>query len=1086
MNDDSNSDGIPINVRFQYQNANDEQVLSDKFTVYLNIINKRFEDFEEARVNIINSCDFRTAEERCYYSMYDENKKLLMKISDDLSSYIKVPKNPKDKKEVEIEPRDLIMINCKAYAEQICDLLYKETLTYQKEKDSNAKNSNISELKRILRYLERNFEMELFAAVFIENNGISYLDKIIRFNTGYMRSYGLQSILKLLDYQNAFDYFYRKLEILSTLFNVAMTNDPESKKANVFSLDILIKIIGESEERTMHIIDVAEKYSKKTHTKLFQGIINNFKESNLDIEIKLKSLVFINIVITYCHPSILSRILIRLKDTGIFELLEKNRKQGQNTQGSHEKEFEEQIEVFFKKADETFSQPQYKVESIKKYIEDMKNHINEIEKKSNSLTEQKEYYDYIISDFVQYLDFTDCVSYQSGITAKEKSTKERFDPFLNKNVKIDNSGMVDYKLLIEDGTKKDLEDLIKKYTVVEQEHQQLEQDNKYLCGENGEVTNNQIEELEMKLKIENESNSKMQLSREDLKKKIQELEQKLISMESELSSSSSVPIAPSTSVVSSPTGVPSPPGIPPPPGVPSPPGIPSPPGVPLPPGVPSPPGVPPPPGVPSPPGVPPPPGVPSPPGVPPPPGVPSPPGVPPPPGVPRPPGVPGVPMPPGVPGVPMVPGFMAPNVPRPTKPKITLKAKLKQLQWQRVLLLPKNANNRPNLIWNDMNEIKLDIDEVVYLFGTKKKEAEITEEKKPKIETKKFLDSKRTQEVSIIRTKLPEPEIVGKALINFDQSILNSEQVDGLLKILITKEELETYKSMGEDGHWDKGEKYIVQINDIPNHQTKLNLWSLTNKCQEKLPGMTESLKYMIDACEEIKSNKHFKLILSITLGLGNILNGGSIRGQADGFALDLIKKLPGIKDNNGNSIITWICSKAHKIDPNFEGFKGKFPQLEKAAQFSLKEINQTLSDIKKIISQIEKFIKDLPEDKFKEKSEQNLKYFKEKAEKFDEDNKKNEEAYKNLVKYYGYKETDDICEKNEVFFKMLLDFFNEIDKSMPKLDVKKILSMQNRAIGKKVDQNDLMNKLMSQLKQKVQVGNNSQNKNEIKNSTKN
>ena len=385
-----------------------------------------------------------------------------------------------------------------------------------------------------------------------------------------------------------------------------------------------------------------------------------------------------------------------------------------------------------------------------------------------------------------------------------------------------------------------------------------------------------------------------------------------------------------------------------------------------------------------------------------------------------------------------------------------------------------------------MKEIKLDIDEVTYLFGAKKKEAEKAEEKKPKIEIKKFLDSKRTQEVSIIRTKLPEPEVVGKALINFDQTLLNSEQVDGLLKILITKEELETYKNMGEDGNWDKGEKYIIQINDIPNHKTKLNLWSLTNKCQEKLPGMTESLKYMIGACEEIKSNQHFKLILSITLGLGNILNGGTIRGQADGFALDLIKKLPGIKDNNGNSIITWICSKAHKIDPYFEGFKGKFPQLEKAMQFSIKETNQTLSDIKKIISQIEKFLKDLPEDKFKEKSEQNLNYFKEKVEKFEEDDKKNKETYKNLVKYYGYKDTDDICEKNEVFFKMLLDFFKEIDKSMPKLDVKKIISMQNRAIGKKVDQNVLMNNLMSQLKQRVQVGNKSQNKNEIKISTKN
>ena len=219
------------------------------------------------------------------------------------------------------------------------------------------------------------------------------------------------------------------------------------------------------------------------------------------------------------------------------------------------------------------------------------------------------------------------------------------------------------------------------------------------------------------------------------------------------------------------------------------------------------------------------------------------------------------------------------------------------------MILPKTAENRPNLIWNNMKEIKLDIDEVTYLFGAKKKEADKTEEKKPKVEVKKFLDTKRTQEVNIIRTKLPEPEVVSNALINFDQSLLNGEQIDGLIKILITQEELEMYKSMGEDGNWDKGEKYIIKINNIPNHVTKLNLWSLINKFEEKLPGMTESLKYMIDACEEIKSNKHFKLILSITLGLGNILNGGSTRGQADGFHLDLIKKLPGIKDSKDSKV---------------------------------------------------------------------------------------------------------------------------------------------------------------------------------------
>ena len=41
----------------------------------------------------------------------------------------------------------------------------------------------------------------------------------------------------------------------------------------------------------------------------------------------------------------------------------------------------------------------------------------------------------------------------------------------------------------------------------------------------------------------------------------------------------------------------------------------------------------------------------------------------------------------------------------------------------------------------------------------------------------------------------------------------------------------------------------------------------------------------------------------------------------------------------------------------------------------------------------------------------------------------------------------------------------------MPKLDVNRIMSIQNRQVGKKIDQSAMMNNLMSQLKQRVQGG---------------
>ena len=74
----------------------------------------------------------------------------------------------------------------------------------------------------------------------------------------------------------------------------------------------------------------------------------------------------------------------------------------------------------------------------------------------------------------------------------------------------------------------------------------------------------------------------------------------------------------------------------------------------------------------------------------------------------------------------------------------------------------------------------------------------------------------------------------------------------------------------------------------------------------------------------------------------------------------------------------------------------------------------------------------------------------------------------KDLKDFAIKQEKDKYYEENGLFFKMLLNFFKEVDKQMPKLDVKRVLDLQNRELGKKVDQSALMKNLMSQLKQKI------------------
>ena len=363
MEDISNEEGISIQIQFEYLNANEEMELSKPY-------NAKFqpqEDFDVNRLNIINSCDFRTQEERIYYFMFNRNTKVFFHNNQDILNYYKLNKV-------------IIMENCKTFCEQMCEKLREEILTYKKDEQetpdqeelrkSQINDSKKNEVRKILCYLETNFKVDLFAEEFISNNGIQYLDTIIQYNTGNFRVYALQALSKLLDFQSAFDYIDKKKEILSNLYTILMVNDKIN--ASHFGFDIIVKLIGKgnSEDKTMYIIDAAEKYAKKTHTKIFSQIIDNYlSETNKEVNLKILSLIFINLIMNYCHPSKLPRILIQLRDAGIFEFLEKPRK--------HDEKFEEQVKNFLNMAESVLNDSDYEVEIYKKEIEEMKTHCYE-------------------------------------------------------------------------------------------------------------------------------------------------------------------------------------------------------------------------------------------------------------------------------------------------------------------------------------------------------------------------------------------------------------------------------------------------------------------------------------------------------------------------------------------------------------------------------------------------------------------------------------------------------------------------------------------------------------------------------------
>ena len=989
---------VPMKIKYEYLNEKGEPQFSKEFEVQLSL---EQDNFEENAIIIVNECDFQTREERMYYHMFDPDGQIFITKAEQLKDF----KN---------QNKTIVMKNCSVLAKQIVETLREEETRYKLGKNINIDNSNgpeipsaeslstadgkkLNQIKLIIFNLKKNYlDVDMFSEEFISYEGIKYLISFLQFTKGNLRTYAVEVLNKLLDFQSATDYIHQKIEIIDTLYEILMKNDYIN--CSLYILNILISIISRDDQKVMYLINVAENYAKKSVTKTFSQIVSLLETNEKNT--KGKTLFFINVLLNFCDPVKIPRLLQQLKEARIYEVLEKVAKNA-------EKDFQEQLTNFQIKTGVIISGSDHELVVYKKKVEEMKEKCKETEKKYEKTIEMQLMYENIIEELLLYQnDINNTKGFFDHLAPKKRYGAVQDKP----KIKYDENGIFDFLSIL----KNDINDssqqkiaIFEKYLQTRNNVKELEGDIKELEIKQKKLIDDKVNKL--KTEIYNSTKKREELQKEYLflDSKVKELEEEISKRNIKVGQKDSASSKPPEESNTPPVTGPVPPPPPPPP---------------------------------------------------------------PPPGVPSAPGAPGVPPPPGPPPPPGAPIFNIVKGPQPTKPKIKLKMKVKPLQWSRILLLPENDPKRTDLIWNNIKEPDIDIDEITTLFSVKKKVEPKKAEKKDTVKKKTFLDSKRAQEVGISLAKLPKIDVISRALMKMDDNILTEANIKSLLLIAMTKEELDIYKAKGSDGIWEKNEQYLIELNEIPNYKEKLKIWSIIMRFEYSLPRVEEAFEYMIPACDEIKESKHFHEILATILSLGNILNASTSKGQADGFSLDLLPKMSGMKDSLGHSILTYICSKTNKDDPSFEGFNNKFPYLEKASGFSLNETKKKLDELNTMVKVGEKLLNSLKsQDEFINKATNFLEGAKDKVKSLQKKEEKNKEYYRETVKYFGYKDTDKYYDENGLFFKMLLEFFKEVDKQMPKFEVKRIADYQNRVVGKKVNQNELMRGLMSQLKQKIQ-----------------
>eukprot|EP01137_Pigoraptor_chileana_P027305 Opistho-2@9725 len=318
----------------------------------------------------------------------------------------------------------------------------------------------------------------------------------------------------------------------------------------------------------------------------------------------------------------------------------------------------------------------------------------------------------------------------------------------------------------------------------------------------------------------------------------------------------------------------------------------------------------------------------------------------------------GPPPPPGM-GPPPPMGGFGPAAGGPKKPVVKPKNKMRPLFWSRLLI--DSMEKSPvfgDTLWHSVEEAPVEDEEFEALFAQKvmKRRRSSTVES---LTTKKklvasLLDAKRAQSLGILMSRLPRVDIC-QAIVELNHEALSDDIVKAIYTNRGTDEELALIEShvQKDDGMpLDKPEQFLYDLSKVPDLTSRLECWMFTKTFHGWQFDNNQKMKTLKSACEELASNMAIKRICGYVLAFGNYMNGGTTRGQADGFNVEILSKLRDVKTvDNDSSLLDYIVSCYCKKYDDPAAAQQPFPMpdptaMSAASTVSLEELERDLKQM--------------------------------------------------------------------------------------------------------------------------------------------
>ncbi|KAJ3680296.1 hypothetical protein LUZ60_016574 [Juncus effusus] len=221
-----------------------------------------------------------------------------------------------------------------------------------------------------------------------------------------------------------------------------------------------------------------------------------------------------------------------------------------------------------------------------------------------------------------------------------------------------------------------------------------------------------------------------------------------------------------------------------------------------------------------------------------------------------------------------------------------------------------------------------------------------------------LIDLRRANNCSILlrNVNMPLSNLIS-AILALDDSVLNGDQVENLLKFTPTKEETELLNGFnGDKESLGECERYFLELVKVPRVESKLRSFSFKIQFRSQISELRKNLTIVNACAEEIMKSTKLNTVMRNILSLGKILNQGTARGSGIGFRLDSLLKLSDARasSNSKMTLMHYLCKDLARRLPEVLDFHKELASLDQAAKIQLKSLAEEMQALNKGLEMVE------------------------------------------------------------------------------------------------------------------------------------